>query len=109
MAAAEEPKEYVDWKGQRLSKGPDIIKAALQITEESERQLLLTEVRKCGPHAISNFGYFAGYYDKDEAKKILTFFETTHPVFGPSWPDVPVSPDDAFKMGQEWAKKKKSK
>jgi len=102
-------KDYVDWKGQRLSKMPEIIEAALQITEESERQALLAEVRKCGPHAIENFGYFAGYYDKEEAKKILTFFGTTHPVFGKDWPDVPVSSERAFEMGQEWAKKKKLK
>ncbi len=49
--------------------------------------------------AKSNFGYFAGYYDNETYRIINEAYQAVHPVFGCNPFDI--SPEDAFKKGQE--------
>lgn len=92
-----EPQDFVDWKGKRLSTVPEIIDTGLKIKDpERQKEFVDLVETSCGPHALSNVGYFAGYYDTEKAKQILKVFRTHHPIFGKEWPDKPV---DAFAMG----------
>lgn len=51
--------------------------------------------------AKSNFGYFAGYFNNETYQLINEAYQAVHPVFGCNPFDV--SPEDAFKKGQELA------
>ena len=53
--------------------------------------------------AKSNFGYFAGYYNQKVCDIIYKTYQCTHPIFGDKPFDV--SPEEAFRKGQEMAKK----
>lgn len=52
-----------------------------------------------------NFGYFAGYYDKEVCDIIYKTYQCSHPIFG----DNPfnVDPKEAFKIGYNIGKKSK--
>lgn len=52
----------------------------------------------------NNLGYMAGYYGEAEAKKMHELFGAVHPIFGTSTYHTDVTPEEAFKMGQEYAK-----
>lgn len=47
-----------------------------------------------------NIGYMSGYCSFEERQTICRAFSTTHPIFG----DTSPTPDEAFQMGQDWAK-----
>lgn len=88
----------VTWKGKVLKTYPEIIDVGLAL-EGEERKAFVRMVRDIGPHALSNVGYFAGYYDRETADRIYDAFETAHPIFGRTHP----SPDEAFKLGTSMA------
>ena len=50
---------------------------------------------------LSNIGYYAGYYDQKTASRVMKMFNTSHPIFGQTYP----TPGEAFRMGQELARK----
>lgn len=56
----------------------------------------------------ANIGYLAGYYSRDEAARLLDLFETEHPFFG-KIEDWPKSPEDALKMGFDYAEAMKKR
>jgi len=47
-----------------------------------------------------NIGYLSGYCSFEERQRIYRVFSTTHPIFGDKSP----TPEEAFQMGQDWAK-----
>jgi len=47
-----------------------------------------------------NIGYLSGYCSFEERQRICRVFSTTHPIFGDKSP----TPEEAFQMGQDWAK-----
>lgn len=96
----------INWNGKDVEKITDVINIAMTITDPREHDLLIEKVKACGPHAISNIGYFAGYYDIDKANKILRFFNTTHPIFGANWPDTQLTPDELIHKGMEMARRR---
>ncbi len=49
-----------------------------------------------------NLGYFAGYYDSETQARVEELFLAVHPIFGSIHGKRP-TPEEAFKMGQEWA------
>ncbi len=55
--------------------------------------------------AKSNFGYFAGYYDKGVVDLIYKTYQCSHPIFGDKPFDV--DPEEAFKIGYNMGKKLK--
>ena len=67
---------------------------ALKISEAEARSKLL-----------ENIGYVTGYFSHDAADKIMELFDTQHPVFGRQHPTA----EEAYRMGQEYAQRKKEK
>lgn len=63
---------------------------ALHLDEETARRQLR-----------SNIGYMSGYYAHAQADRIMELFDTEHPIFGRNHP----SPEEAFQLGLELAKK----
>jgi Zn-dependent protease len=47
---------------------------------------------------LASIGYATGYFDRDEAARLLALFETKHPIFGAieEWPQTP---EETFKLG----------
>jgi hypothetical protein len=62
------------------------------VTAEQARTSLLMQI-----------GYVTGYCSHEQADKIMELFDTEHPVFGRQHP----TPEDAFRMGQEYAERKR--
>lgn len=48
--------------------------------------------------AKQNIGYMAGYESNETKHEIFDLFECEHPLMGKSDP----TPEEAFKLGQEW-------
>jgi len=56
----------------------------------------IEESIKC---AKSNFGYYAGYFNRETEQLVDDVFETVHPIFGCNSHDV--SAKEAFEAGQK--------
>jgi hypothetical protein len=54
---------------------------------------------------LQNIGYYCGYYPAELADKVYEMFDTEHPVFGKTHP----TPEDAFRLEQEWGERAKQK
>jgi hypothetical protein len=54
-----------------------------------------------------NLAYYAGYYDNEVRERIERLYKCAHPVFGPIAKTGTITPEQAFNMGIEWAKKNK--
>jgi hypothetical protein len=52
-----------------------------------------------------NLGYFAGYGSNETRARVERLFKTAHPIFGSIATAGPVSPEDAFKAGMDFAEK----
>lgn len=83
------------WKGKELTKYSEIIDTALAL-DGDEQKRFVAEFAETGPYALPNIGYVSGYYSEEIAKKILTVFDTHHPIFGRSFP----SPEEAYRAGR---------
>jgi len=51
-----------------------------------------------------NLGYYAGYHDKETRLRVETLFKCAHPVFGKIAELGEPTPEEAFKLGQQWSK-----
>ena len=90
---------------------------AMEITDKAEAQRYLTdyiafiqthldknpspEGKTATQIALINIGYFAGYYDSATARRVNELFETTHPIFGNTYP----TPEQALSAGMAAANK----
>jgi hypothetical protein len=92
------------WKGQRVENVREIIEIGLALVDEKEKAEFVGKVSELGRVALDNIGYCSGYYNIDTAKKILKLFKTHHPIFGKEWPDKPIMPEEAFRLGMELGK-----
>ena len=101
-------KNALEWNGQRITRIDDIIDTGLSLASDGERKEFIECVRKTGPHTLSNIGYWAGYYSKEKAKKILQVFETSHPIFGATWPDEKLSTEQIFELGKRYGEQAKN-
>ena len=52
-----------------------------------------------------NLGYFAGYYSEETRERIEKLFRCAHPFFGAIAEKGPPTPEEAFNMGMDMAKK----
>ena len=55
-----------------------------------------------------NLGYYAGYYDSETRERVERLFKCCHPVFGAIAEKGQPTPEEAFELGQKWAREKKS-
>jgi hypothetical protein len=55
----------------------------------------------------SNLGYYAGYYSAETRLRVEKLFECEHPIFGSIAKNGSPTPEQAFKMGQDLARKPK--
>lgn len=88
-------------EGLKIGEVIELVEKALTLTGEEQRELVQA-LLDLGPHARENIGYLSGYFPREKADRILELFGTEHPVFGKAHP----SPEEAFRMGQEWGKPK---
>ena len=94
----------MNYQGKELKTYPEIIDYALSL-KGKEQADFVEAYAKTGPHALSNVGYFSGYYDAAKARKIMYVFKTAHPIFGTRRPD----PEEAFEAGKALGKQAMSK
>jgi hypothetical protein len=102
MSQKESPDIEFVWRGKKLVSYGDIIDAVSAIHDKETAEEFFEEYVASGVRrdtARQNIGYLAGYLDRDTARRVFDLFETTHPVFGRSFP----SPEKAFEMGKEMA------
>jgi hypothetical protein len=90
---------------------------AMKITDEAEaatyfaqlvdRQMRLGKVTRAAAEKIErqNLGYFAGYYDNATRERVERLFKCSHPVFGSIAEKGAPTPEEAFNMGVQWARK----
>lgn len=52
-----------------------------------------------------NIGYFSGYLGQEHQQRIEILFRCVHPIFGPYEESKNITPDQAFKLGQELVQK----
>jgi len=55
--------------------------------------------------AKTNLGYFAGYYSNETRERVEELFMCSHPVFGSIKNNGSPTPEQAFNMGKDQAKK----
>jgi len=94
---------------------------AMEITDPQDAQQYLTEYAKYTQKFLDkeprdddmtaeqickvNLGYFAGYYDNETRVRVEELFTCSHPVFGSIKNNGSPSPEQAFNMGKDLAKK----
>ena len=71
----------MNWKGKELKTYPEIIDMALSLKGDEQKKFV-KKYASSGKFALSNVGYFAGYYGGKKAQRILKVFNTVHPVLG---------------------------
>lgn len=69
------------YKGQEFKSYTDIIEHAMKL-KGKERKAFVTAYAKSGKFALSNIGYFAGYYGPTKRAQIHKIFNASHPIFG---------------------------
>jgi hypothetical protein len=55
-----------------------------------------------------NLGYWAGYYSHETRERVERLFRCEHPFFGSIAKKGPPTPQQAFKMGQDLARRRQS-
>lgn len=75
--------------------------AAALVTQEATERAQFYKIGEDAAKArlLDHIGYVTGYLSHKQADEIMELFDTQHPVFGRQHP----SPEDAFRMGQEYA------
>lgn len=94
----------MEWRGKRIQNAGELTDAIAAIrTKEEAAEFLELYIASGVPRATArqNIGYLAAYNSREVAQRIWKLFDTSHPFFGTDWP----TPERAFEMGQEWAKR----
>lgn len=94
------------WKGQELNNMGALFDAAISVKDKEEATEFLQMYVDSGcPRevALSNLGYFAGYYSEKARRKIAELYGAMHPVFGGNFNPTP---EEAFEAGKKLAKEK---
>lgn len=81
---------------------PDIIEYAFSLKREEQKKFV-EAFAKTGKYALSNMGYFSGYFDRKKMLKIQKVFNTEHPIFGKKVPTA----EEAFNAGMKLAEASK--
>ena len=86
---------------------------AMEITDPQDAKeyfeaLVTRQIMHCGKTRVeaekierSNLGYWAGYYDRETAVRVLKLFGAAHPIFGTHEP----TPEEALQTGINLAKR----
>jgi hypothetical protein len=97
------------WKRKELNTIGEVFSAALKVKDAIEAQKFLDTYVACGIKrdiALSNLGYFAGYYGEKERRFVDKMFGAQHPIFGNNFNPTP---GEALDAGMKLAKKGKRK
>jgi hypothetical protein len=86
----------VNYRGKNLATYSDIIDYALSLKGKAQADFVRAYAAT-GPYALSNIGYFSGYYGPKKMVQIQRVFKTAHPIFGRAVP----TPKEAFAAGCE--------
>jgi hypothetical protein len=92
------------WLNQELDtigKLSDAIFGIIRDGTREDAQRFMAAYRAETPHAATNVGYLAGYYDSETARKIWDWFECAHPVFGTYVPTVEEALEAGGKLAEE--------
>ena len=85
-------KKPMIWRGKKLNTMGEIFSAALSVRSKADGAVFLkTYMEWCHidePTALSNLGYFAGYYGEKERRFVADVFGAKHPIFGDNIGDV---------------------
>jgi hypothetical protein len=92
----------VKYKGKTLEKYNEIIDYALSLSGVEQKEFV-DAVEATGPHALSNIGYWSGYFSDEMAEKIQSVFRTEHPIFGKKRPTT----EEALALGEKIGTKAK--
>jgi hypothetical protein len=95
------------WEGQELVTYGDIGKAIDRIIENGtteDARRFMEAYEGVNSNARANVGYLAGYYGAEKMKKILDWFDCSHPMFGRIIP----TPEAALKAGERFATQSKA-
>jgi hypothetical protein len=57
----------------------------------------------------SNLGYFAGYYSNATRETVERLFRCSHPVFGSIAKNGAPTPEQAFELGKQMARKRRDR
>ena len=79
--------------------------AAALVEEEAQEaaEFYKMPLEEARTKLLHNIGYVTGYLSHQQADNVMELFNTEHPVFGRKHPSV----EDAFRMGQEYAQRRK--
>ena len=89
---------------------------AMKIKDQSEADIYFEE---CVQHTMrqgksraeaekverSSLSYYAGYYDAATRERVERLFQCAHPIVGAIAEREQPTPEKAFEMGKDWAKK----
>ena len=75
----------MNYRGTQLKTYTEIIDFALKLKGKAQADFIKTYAAT-GPYALSNIGYFSGYYGPEKMAKIQRVFKTAHPIFGRTVP-----------------------
>lgn len=100
------------WKKKSLRTMREIFDEALKCKDKEEAEEFLKGYMSLGVTrevALSNLGYYAGYFNQKTLDSVHELFGAVHPVFGTEMP----GPEKAFEMGvamgEKWKKEKDAK
>lgn len=97
------------WKGEELKTIGEVFNAAMKVKDAAEAKEFVDTYVACGIKrdvALSNLGYFAGYYGEKERRFVDKMFGAQHPIFGNNFNPTPT---EAFEAGKKLARKGKHK
>jgi len=105
------------YKGNQYNTFGDIFNKGLEIAKSGDKseaeefyksyiQYIIDDtgltLKEAKSRADSNFGYFAGYYSDEVRKLMKDTYGAIHPIFGDNYN---IDPAEAFRLGQELAKR----
>ncbi len=73
------------WKGKEIRTNREFMNDGIdQCHSPEEAREFMKLYFEENPHAYSNIGYMAGYYDREKCERIWDWFQCAHPIFGTS-------------------------
>ena len=85
------------WKGVELKTMGDMADVIKNIVTKEDATEFMRLYRAENEHANENIGYLTGYFSFEEADRMRSLFDVSHPIFGRKSP----TPEQALQAGIE--------